>query len=79
MDYLIGIRTRDSVILAADKTVFHSIVKLTGEREKAWHLGDYTSLLCVGEGGDADQFAEYIEKNIQLYKMRNGYVLLSLK
>lgn len=28
-----------------------------------------------GESGDTVQFAEYIAKNIQLYKMRNGYEL----
>ena len=28
-----------------------------------------------GESGDTSQFAEYIAKNIQLYKMRNGYEL----
>merc|ERR1719481_578873 len=28
-----------------------------------------------GESGDTNQFAEYIAKNIQLYKMRNGYEL----
>lgn len=28
-----------------------------------------------GESGDTTQFAEYIAKNIQLYKMRNGYEL----
>lgn len=29
----------------------------------------------TGEPGDTVQFAEYIAKNIQLYKMRNGYDL----
>lgn len=28
-----------------------------------------------GESGDTTQFSEYISKNIQLYKMRNGYEL----
>ena len=28
-----------------------------------------------GEAGDAIQFSEYISKNMQLYKMRNGYEL----
>lgn len=28
-----------------------------------------------GDSGDTNQFAEYIAKNIQLYKMRNGYEL----
>lgn len=29
----------------------------------------------TGEAGDTVQFAEYIAKNMQLYKMRNGYEL----
>lgn len=29
-------------------------------------------MLVSGESGDTTQFAEYIEKNVQLYKMRNG-------
>ncbi|PIK46879.1 putative proteasome subunit beta type-2 [Apostichopus japonicus] len=32
-------------------------------------------MLCVGEAGDTVQFAEYIQKNMQLYKIRNGYEL----
>jgi 20S proteasome subunit beta 4 len=28
-----------------------------------------------GEQGDTNQFAEYIAKNVQLYKMRNNYEL----
>ena len=29
----------------------------------------------VGESGDTTQYAEFIAKNIQLYKMQNGYEL----
>lgn len=29
----------------------------------------------AGDSGDTTQFAEYIAKNIQLYKMRNSYEL----
>lgn len=32
-------------------------------------------MAVMGESGDTTQFAEYIAKNIQLYKMRNGYEL----
>lgn len=35
-------------------------------------LSEKILLLCVGEAGDTVQFAEYIQKNVQLYKMRNG-------
>ena len=38
-------------------------------------LSDSLLMAVTGESGDTTQFAEYIEKNIQLYKMRNGYEL----
>ncbi|KAK6172009.1 hypothetical protein SNE40_018413 [Patella caerulea] len=38
-------------------------------------LSDKLLMLVCGESGDTAQFAEYIAKNIQLYKMRNGYEL----
>ena len=38
-------------------------------------LGKHVAMSVVGEAGDCAQFAEYIEKNIQLYRIRNGYEL----
>ncbi|PVD23493.1 hypothetical protein C0Q70_16765 [Pomacea canaliculata] len=38
-------------------------------------LSDRLLMAVAGEPGDTVQFAEYIAKNIQLYKMRNGYEL----
>ena len=35
-------------------------------------LSDQLVMAVVGEPGDTVQFSEYISKNIQLYKMRNG-------
>ena len=35
-------------------------------------LSEKIVMLCCGETGDTVQFAEYIQKNLQLYKMRNG-------
>lgn len=32
-------------------------------------------MAVTGDSGDTVQFAEFIAKNIQLYKMRNGYEL----
>lgn len=40
--------------------------------DKMFKLSEKILLLCVGEAGDTVQFAEYIQKNVQLYKMRNG-------
>jgi hypothetical protein len=36
------------------------------------YLIDRLVMATSGESGDTTQFGEYIEKNIQLYKMRNG-------
>lgn len=32
-------------------------------------------MAVCGDSGDTTQFSEFIAKNIQLYKMRNGYGL----
>ncbi|CDQ93786.1 unnamed protein product [Oncorhynchus mykiss] len=72
MEYLIGIQGQDFVLVAADNVAAHSIVKMKQDQDKMFKLSDKILLLCVGEAGDTVQFAEYIQKNIQLYKMRNG-------
>lgn len=42
-------------------------------------LGKYFQMTVTGESGDTNNFAQYVQKNIQLYKMRNGKtVLLSI-
>lgn len=43
--------------------------------DKMIPLSDRILMLVSGECGDCIQFSEYIAKNIQLYKMRNGYEL----
>lgn len=45
------------------------------DHDKMFKLSDRLVMLVTGESGDTVQFAEYIEKSIQLYKMRNGYEL----
>ncbi|XP_069333763.1 proteasome subunit beta type-2 isoform X1 [Eulemur rufifrons] len=45
------------------------------DHDKMFKMSEKILLLCVGEAGDTVQFAEYIQKNVQLYKMRNGYEL----
>ena len=38
-------------------------------------LSDRLLMAICGDSGDCVQFAEYIAKNIQLYKMRNGNIV----
>uniref|UniRef100_A0A8B9CX98 Proteasome subunit beta n=1 Tax=Anser brachyrhynchus TaxID=132585 RepID=A0A8B9CX98_9AVES len=75
MEYLIGIQGPDYVLVAADTVAASSIVQMKHDHDKMFKMSEKILLLCVGEAGDTVQFAEYIQKNVQLYKMRNGYEL----
>lgn len=45
------------------------------DADKMQKLSSHLLMAICGESGDTTQFGEYIEKNVQLYKMRNGYEL----
>ncbi|XP_032788145.2 proteasome subunit beta type-2 [Daphnia magna] len=75
MECVLGISCNDFVILASDMTNAHSILVNKQDEDKMFKLSDRLLMAVTGESGDTTQFAEYIEKNIQLYKMRNGYEL----
>lgn len=75
MECLLGICFKDFVIVAADMSSAHSIILMKEDQEKLYKLSDKLVMLVCGESGDTSQFAEYVSKNIQLYKMRNGYEL----
>ena len=48
---------------------------MKSDQKKYLELSDRLIMAVSGESGDTSQFAEYIQKNIQLYKMRNAYEL----
>lgn len=75
MECLIGIKCADFVMVAADMTNAHSIMVMKTDENKLHKLSNRLVMAVSGEQGDTTQFAEYIAKNIQLYKMRNGYEL----
>uniref|UniRef100_A0A2K6GGZ7 Proteasome subunit beta n=1 Tax=Propithecus coquereli TaxID=379532 RepID=A0A2K6GGZ7_PROCO len=75
MEYLIGIQGPDYVLVASDRVAASNIVQMKDDHDKMFKMSEKILLLCVGEAGDTVQFAEYIQKNVQLYKMRNGYEL----
>merc|ERR1719320_684176 len=73
MECLIGMAFDDFVMVAADQTNARSIMVMKSDQNKFINLSDRLVMAVSGESGDTNQFAEYIAKNIQLYKMRNGY------
>ncbi|OTF69219.1 proteasome subunit beta type-2-like protein [Euroglyphus maynei] len=78
METIIGIRCKDCVVVAADRVNAFSIIMVKNDMNKIFQLNDNLVMAINGEPGDAVQFAEYISKNIQLYKMRHGYDLSPL-
>nr|QBH72696.1 proteasome subunit beta type [Orthoderella ornata] len=75
MECLIGMACQDFTMVAADMTNAHSIMVMKDDEDKLQKISKKLVMAVSGESGDTTQFAEYIAKNIQLYKMRNGYEL----
>lgn len=76
MEVACGIAFKDFAIVATDSvSVNFGILMVKHNLKKMYHLTDKLLMGVNGETGDTDQFAEYVEKNIQLYKIRNGFEL----
>ncbi|SCU78993.1 LAMI_0A06876g1_1 [Lachancea mirantina] len=75
MDIVLGIRVKDSVILATSKAVTRGISVLKSTDDKTRVLSEHSLLAFSGEAGDTVQFAEYIQVNMQLYSIRENYEL----
>ncbi|KZV80779.1 proteasome component Pre1 [Exidia glandulosa HHB12029] len=63
------------VLIAADMTSARSIVKMKHDEDKVKPLGPHLLMTYSGEPGDTVQFAEYVERNLRLYQIRNHSVL----
>lgn len=71
MEALIGIVGKDFVLVGADRVSARSIVVMKGAEDKFRDLGPGLTMAYSGESGDTVQFAEYIQRNIKLYAMKN--------
>ncbi|VEL23991.1 unnamed protein product [Protopolystoma xenopodis] len=75
MECLIGVRFNDFVLLATDTQAISSIISLKKDFDKMFRMSRRVLMGVCGEQGDAVQFAEFIQQNMQLYEIRNGYEL----
>lgn len=75
MEGILGIAFKDFVLMASDAVTSHSIILVKNDVTKIYKLSDSLIMGICGDPGDSVQFAEYIEKNVQLYKIRNGFEL----
>jgi len=75
MECVIGIVGKDFVLVASDTNQAHSIVVMKSDEDKMFKINNRGAMLVTGDPGDKVQFAEYIQRNLQLYKMVNGFEL----
>ncbi|TFK21023.1 proteasome component Pre1 [Coprinopsis marcescibilis] len=75
METSFAITGKGYVIVAADTTAARSIVKMKIDEDKIKALGPHLLMAYSGEPGDTVQFAEYVERNIRLYQIRNTHAL----
>lgn len=75
METSFAITGKGYVIMAADTTASRSIVKMKIDEDKIKTLSSHLLMAYSGEPGDTIQFAEYVERNIRLYQIRNLYPL----
>nr|ACO10511.1 Proteasome subunit beta type-2 [Caligus rogercresseyi] len=73
METSIGIAFNDFVMVATDQTCAHSILLMKDTCEKTYSLSNHRLMSAIGQSGDTTEFAEFMTKNIQLYKLRNAY------
>ncbi|GAA5983303.1 hypothetical protein JCM10908_000232 [Rhodotorula pacifica] len=71
MEVSFGLTGKDYVLLASDTSAARSIVKMKGDEDKQREVGKHLVIAYSGEPGDTVHFAEYIERNLRLYQIRN--------
>ncbi|KAJ7190236.1 20S proteasome subunit [Mycena pura] len=75
METSFAITGKGYVIVAADTTASRSIIKMKTDEDKVKTLSPHLLMAYSGEPGDTVHFAEYVERNIRLYQIRNLYPL----
>ncbi len=75
MECTLAMTFKDFALVASDATAAHSILVMKEDQEKTYKLSDNLLMSVTGESDDTTQFAEFVAKNVQLYKMRHSYEL----
>lgn len=73
MDIVLGIRLKDSTLIATSKAFTRGISVLKATDDKTIDLNEHNMIAFTGESGDTTQFAEHIKANVQLFGLREGY------
>lgn len=73
MECLIGMKFNNFVLLAHDNNGGRDILVMKQDQQKFFKLDEYAGMVVCGEAGDTVYFSEFIQKNVVLYRIRNGY------
>ncbi|ODV89320.1 hypothetical protein CANCADRAFT_13934, partial [Tortispora caseinolytica NRRL Y-17796] len=71
METLLGLCTKNEVIIAASRAAVRGVTVLKDSDDKTRQLSENCLLAFSGESGDTVQFAEYIQANTALFELRN--------
>lgn len=72
MDTAFAIQGNDYILLATDRAVMRSIMKLQDSDDKALRLNEKQMIATCGEVRDRKVFAKYIQCNLDYYYYLNG-------
>lgn len=72
MDFHIGIKGKDFVMVCADTSAVHSVLTIKQDEDKIVPIDSHKVFCIAGEAGDRVNFSEYIIANVKLYALRNA-------
>jgi 20S proteasome subunit beta 4 len=72
MDFLMGIKGPDFVIVASDTAAVQQVIAIKHDEDKIVPIDTHKVMGVSGEPGDRVKFSEYINANVKLYAYRNG-------
>lgn len=72
MDFLMGIKGPDFVLLCSDTAAAHSIITIKQDEDKLVPIDSHKLFGISGEAGDRVNFSEFIIANVNLYSLRNN-------
>jgi len=75
MDYLMGIKGPDFVMVCSDTAAAHSVISIKHDEDKLVPIDSHKLFGISGEAGDRVNFSEYIIANVKLYALRNNTAL----
>ncbi|CAK0737495.1 hypothetical protein CVIRNUC_000922 [Coccomyxa viridis] len=71
MEYLMGIKGKDFVLVAGDTSATQQIITIKHDEDKLVPIDDHKLMCLSGEPGDRVHFSEFILANVRLYALRN--------